>query len=166
MPFFVEQVLPDFRGIVSLMNQPATARWLTISLILSGLHSSLWGCFIILLPERSAVAYGLAAVPEDLFLWQGTGLMILLLGIGYFIASTNPVQHWAVVLIGLLAKTLGPIGMMIAVIRGDVPTDVLWLLPVNDVLWWVPFTIIVKRGLRGGAGQGERPAERSPSQDS
>lgn len=132
------------------MNESSTPRWQTITLLLSGIHSALWGCFIILLPGPSAVAWGLADAPQELFLWQGTGLVILLFGVGYLIAATNPLQHWAVVLIGLLGKILGPIGVVTGVIRGDVPVDVLWLLPVNDVIWWIPMALIVWQALRRG----------------
>jgi len=123
-------------------------RWLPVSLLLAGVHSIVWGCAIILLPGPAAQAYGLAETPHDLFLWQGTGLVIVLFGLGYLIAATNPERHWAVVFIGLTAKVLGPIGMLVAVLRGEVSSDVLWLLPVNDIVWWLPFAMIVMRGIR------------------
>ena len=69
------------------------------------------------------------------------------MGLGYLIAVTNPVQHWAFVLIGLLAKVLGPIGMTVAVLPGEVSPNVLWLLPINDVIWWWPFGRIVQQGI-------------------
>ena len=130
------------------MSSKSARCWLSSSLILSGIHSIAWGCFIVLMPTRAAAAYGLAGPPHDLFLWQGTGLIILLLGTGYLIASSNPLQHWAVVLIGLLAKILGPIGMLVAVMRGEISANVLWLLPMNDLIWWVPFSIVVFKGIR------------------
>ncbi len=133
------------------MSSQSTRCWLSTSLILSGIHSIAWGCFIVLMPVPAAAAYGLAEPPHDLFLWQGTGLIILLLGTGYLIAALNPLQHWAVVLIGLLAKVFGPIGMLVAVLRGEISADVLWLLPANDLIWWVPFSIVVLKGFRSTA---------------
>ena len=129
------------------MTLTNTSRALRLVLLAAGLHSIVWGCFIVLLPARAAMVYGLNAVPTDLFLWQGTGLIITLMGLGYLIAVTNPVQHWAVVLIGLLAKVLGSIGMTVAVLRGEVSPNVLWLLPINDVIWWWPFGRIVQQGM-------------------
>ena len=130
------------------MSSETLSRWLPVSLMLSGIHSIIWGCFIVLLPAAAAEMYGLTETPHDLFLWQGTGLVLVLFGSGYTIAASNPYQHWVVVLIGLLAKVLGPIGILVAVLRGEISTDVLWLLPVNDVIWWVPFWVIVIRGFR------------------
>ena len=123
-------------------------RWHAWVLLASAVHSGVWGVFIIALPERSAAVYGFAKPPHELHLWQGSGLFITLLAVGYLLASRNPVQHWGLVLIGLLAKVLGAIGMAQASFFGDVPTKVLWLLPINDVIWWVPFAIIVNNGMR------------------
>ena len=127
-------------------SKPTNAPWMTWTLSAGGIHSILWGAAIILFPAPAARVYGLAQTPHDLFLWQGTGLVIVLFGTGYLIAASNPLQHWAVVLVGLLAKALGPVGMTMAVVRGEVSANVLWLLPVNDLIWWLPFGVIVLRG--------------------
>lgn len=120
---------------------------MTLVLRLACLHCCLWGLFIIALPEISARVYGFDKPLTDIFLWKGTGLIIFLFGIGYGIASTNPRQHWAIVTMGLVAKILGPIGLCWAAFQGEVPVTVLYLLPVNDIVWWWPFAIIVRRGI-------------------
>ena len=121
-----------------------TPRWHKNVLITSAIHSGLWGVFIMTLPTASATVYGFEKPPEDIHLWQGTGLFITLLATGYGIAATDPRQHWSVVLIGLMAKVFGACGMCIAVYRQQVSPNVLWLLPLNDVIWWWPFWQIVK----------------------
>lgn len=115
---------------------------------LAACHCLLWGAFVILDPDRSAVVYGLQGELTDVFLWQGTGLVIALLGVGYAIASFDPRRHYAVVLVGLLAKTLGPMGLLWSVWQGALPSDVLVLLPWNDLIWLLPFAWIVREGLR------------------
>lgn len=111
-------------------------------------HCCLWSLFIIVLPELSGTVYGFAKPPEDVHLWQGTGLFIGLLAVGYGMAARDPRQHWGIVLIGLLAKIFGAIGMTAAVIRSQVSPNVLWLLPVNDVIWWLPLWRIVRDNWR------------------
>ena len=120
-----------------------TPRWQAIALLVAGLQCLIWGVFIIVWPERSSLAYGFSQPPAELFLWQGMGLVIVLFGVGYTIASTNPQQHWVIVLIGLLSKLLGPIGMAWSVNQGDVSSDVLYLIPINDLIWLIPFGIIL-----------------------
>jgi len=121
----------------------ASPRWAVIALLVAALQCLLWGVFIIVWPERSSLAYGFSQPPTDLFLWQGTGLVIVLFGIGYRIAATNPLKHWNIVLIGFLGKSLGPIGMTWSVVHGRVSRRVLYLIPVNDLIWLIPFALIL-----------------------
>jgi small multidrug resistance pump len=118
-------------------------RWQKLALLVASLQCLIWGGFIILLPVRSSASYGLAEVPREIFLWQGTGLVIFLYGVGYWIASTNPRKHWSVILIGLMAKTLGPVGIAWSVWQRQIPGRVLLLIPINDIVWWVPFSVIL-----------------------
>jgi small multidrug resistance pump len=115
-----------------------------VALLVAALQCLIWGVFIVALPERSSIVFGLIKVPTDLFLWQGTGLVTVLFGVGYAIAATNPRQHWSVLMIGLIAKILGPVGMLWSVIQGDVPHQVLYFIPINDLIWWWPFTMILR----------------------
>jgi small multidrug resistance pump len=123
--------------------QQVTPRWQRIALMAAGLQCFIWGVFIAAWPERSSHTYGFSDPPVELFLWQGMGLVIMLFGIGYLIASTNPLQHWAVILIGFLSKSLGPVGMAWSVNRGSVSRNVLYLIPINDLIWLVPFGLIL-----------------------
>ncbi len=123
-------------------------RWKRVSLLISGIHCVVWGIFVIIFPSKSALVYGFSAPLHDDFLWQGTGLIILLMGIGYCIASSDPSRHFLVVLVGLLAQVLGPIGLLWTVWLGTIPAEVLLLIPVNDMIWWYPFTRIVIDGFR------------------
>lgn len=71
------------------------------------------------------------------------GLVIVLFGLGYVVAATDPAQHWVMILIGLLSKSLGPLGMAWSVHLGHVSRQVLYLIPVNDLVWLVPFGLIL-----------------------
>jgi hypothetical protein len=119
--------------------------WQKVVLLVAALQCLIWGSFIVLLPDRSSAVYGLAKPPNEIFLWQGTGLVIFLYGIGYSIAASDPHKHWAVILVGLMAKTLGPAGIAWSVWNGQVPSQVLLLIPINDVIWWLPFSVILSQ---------------------
>jgi hypothetical protein len=118
-------------------------------LLVAGLQCLIWGVFIIAFPERSSLAYGFSEPPKELFLWQGTGLVIVLFGVGYLIATTNPRQHWGIILVGFLSKFLGPIGLTWSVFQGEVPGRVLYLIPINDLFWLLPFALILLQVFRG-----------------
>jgi hypothetical protein len=103
-----------------------------------------WGVGIVFRPAASAHVYGMDRTPAELFLWQGIGLVLLLFALGYALAAWDPVQHWGLIAVGLTAKVLGPAGMLWAVWNNDVSSRVLMLLPVNDVIWWLPFAWIIR----------------------
>ena len=78
-------------------NENSPPRWQRIVLIASGIHSGIWAAFIIALPAFSAQVYGFARTPHELHLWQGTGLFIGLLAIGYVMGAENPRQHLSLI---------------------------------------------------------------------
>jgi len=119
--------------------------WASWSLRIASAQCLFWGPFIILTPETSARVYGFGKPLTDVFLWQGSGLIIFLFGLGYLIASGDPFRHWLMILTGLLAKVLGPIGMLWSVMTGQVSASVLLLIPLHDLIWWIPFTMIILR---------------------
>ncbi len=140
-------------------SPPHRLSWATWVLRISAAHSLAWGAFIILAPITAAACYGFDRPPAEIFLWRGVGFTIFVLGIGYLIAATDPGQHWLAVLLGLIAKVFGPIGLCGAVCLGEVSWHVLILLPVNDLLWWYPFGRIVLSGIRGGTGTDDNRSE-------
>ena len=148
-----QQFPPKDGGTDELITQldPASrkvAGWPRTLLLCSAIHSGVWGVFIMAMPELAARTYGFARPPRDIHLWQGSGLFITLLAIGYLLACRDPIRHYGVVLIGLLAKTFGALGVTWAVSQGQVSKNVLWLIPINDVIWWLPFALIVRNGIR------------------
>ncbi|MFO0977821.1 MAG: hypothetical protein U0996_15565 [Planctomycetaceae bacterium] len=128
---------------MSTQASATSPRWHRIALLVAAVQCVAWGAFILALPETAAKVYGLDKPLTDVFLWKGTGLIILLFGVGYGIASLDPLRNWSVIVPGFIAKILGPIGMVMSVSTGEVSSRVLILLPLNDVIWWIPFGLIL-----------------------
>ncbi|APZ94353.1 hypothetical protein Fuma_03985 [Fuerstiella marisgermanici] len=133
-------------GVIGMPDSDSS--WRRRVLIAASLHSGLWGVFIMGMPRQSSIVYGFATVPQEVHLWQGAGLFIFLLAIGFGMAAFDERQHWGIVFIGLLAKVFGMAGMASAVFRGQVAAQVLWLLPFNDLIWIWPFFRIVQHGMK------------------
>ena len=55
-----------------------------------------------------------------------------------------PVRHWPIVLVGLLGKVFGPLGFLDAALRGDLPWRCGWLILTNDLIWWLPFALLLR----------------------
>jgi peroxiredoxin len=118
------------------------------SLRLAGVYNVLWGAWAVLFPQHFWSLVGMEQ-PNYPFLWQCIGMIVGVYGLGYWIAATDPVRHWPIVLVGLLGKVLGPIGFVDAhFVRDLVPLRFGLTLLTNDLLWWVPFTLILRHAYR------------------
>jgi peroxiredoxin len=83
------------------------------------------------------------ALPNYPELWQCIGMIVGAYGIGYGIAAFDPFRHWPIVLVGLIGKIAGPAGFAVAVLEGRFSSKFAWTIVTNDLIWWVPFGLIL-----------------------
>jgi hypothetical protein len=81
-------------------------------------------------------------------LWACIGMIVGVYGLGYLIAARDPARHWPIVLVGLLGKIFGPIGFVDAATRGQLPWSMGMTILTNDLLWWIPFSMILWHAAR------------------
>lgn len=118
------------------------ARWMRAVLTAAGLYNLAWGAFAIFFPLAAFEMAGMT-VPNYPELWQCIGMIVGVYGVGYIIAAFNPLVHWPIVLVGLMGKVFGPIGFAWAVFNGRMPLSMGWTILANDLIWWVPFALIL-----------------------
>ncbi len=87
---------------------------------LAAIYNILFGLYTMMFPNHYFEWVGIA-VPNYPQLWQCIGMIMGVFGIGYWIASYDPLKHWLLVLIGLLGKIFGPIGFLLAIGQGILP---------------------------------------------
>lgn len=90
--------------------------------------------------------------PNHPLIWRSIGITSGLLGLVFLIASSNPIRHWLVSLLGL-GKTIGVTGFVVfSVILGKAPVSSYFLLFINDVIWITPFGMILWATVRAHIG--------------
>lgn len=116
-------------------------------LIAAGVYNLLWGALTVLRPMW---LFELASMdpPNYPFIWQCVGMIVGVYGIGYLAAASDPVRHWPIVLVGFLGKIFGPIGYADGVLRGEVPPGFGITIPTNDLVWWIPFALMLAHAWR------------------
>lgn len=124
------------------LNAP-TPLWMGQALRWAALYNVLFGAWVVLWPNSYFVWAGMA-VPNYPQLWQCIGMIVGVYGLGYWVASFNPLKHWPIVLVGFLGKIFGPLGFLQALITGALPWKFGAILLTNDFIWWVPFFLILK----------------------
>ena len=122
--------------------------WMKQTLLVAGLYNLIWGALAVIAPNTMLGWIGLDPLPTYPQFWQCIGMIVGVYGIGYLIAARNPYRHWPIVLVGLLGKIFGPIGFIGHLFAKTLPLSMGWLLLTNDLIWWIPFTLILFGALR------------------
>ena len=144
-------------------EQARTARpWMRVVLVAAALYNIAWGGWVILDP---GAMFRLTGMAEPLYpqLWQCVGMIVGVYGVGYAIAAGAPLRHWPIVLVGLLGKIFGPVGFAAAVLAGELPASWGWTILTNDLVWWVPFALILLAAVRAARGEGAVALTSRPS---
>ena len=128
-------------------------KWMAIVMLVAGIYNLAWGLAVVLLPTLTFHYSGLEKAGVALHypqLWQCVGMVVGVYGIGYALSAIVPPRHWPIGLIGLLGKIFGPLGYVIGVIKGETPIELIQTLLFNDIVWWIPFVLILRRAYRVG----------------
>jgi len=114
----------------------------------AAVYNLVWGAWVVLFPLHFFQLTGMAE-PIHPMIWQGMGMVIGVFGLGYWWSAANPVKHWPIVAVGFLGKIFGPIGFVFNYVTGAVPLSFACTLPTNDLIWWVPFFLILNESRKG-----------------
>lgn len=113
----------------------------------AAIYNVLWGAWCIFFPQHFFEVLDMEAINHPM-VWQGMGMVIGVYGVGYFIASYDPVRHWAIILVGLLGKLFGPLGFVYNYLTGQVGLNFGATLITNDLIWWIPFYLMLRLAYR------------------
>lgn len=119
-----------------------TSPWMRNVLLAAGVYNILWGAIVVLFPHLLWAKLELPS-PTYIELWQCIGMILGVFGVGYIIASFNPIRYWPMVLVGFLGKFFGPIGFALAYFKGTLPLEFGWTILINDIIWLLPFGAIL-----------------------
>lgn len=124
-------------------NTTVHPRWMSLILKFAGVYNIIWGISVIFLPD---LFFNLTdmEIPRYPMIWQCVGMIVGVYGVGYWVAARDPLRHWPITLVGFLGKVFGPIGFAYYLIQGAFPLTFGLTIMTNDLLWWIPFGLILK----------------------
>ena len=110
---------------------------------LAGVYNIVWGGAVVLAPH---LMFDLAGMERPNYpeLWQCVGMIVGVYGLGYWIAASDPIKHFPIILVGFIGKILGPIGFAEALWEGRFTLGFGINIIFNDLVWWIPFFQILK----------------------
>lgn len=122
--------------------------WMKTVMRMAAIYNFAWGGWVILFPLSFFHLTGMTE-PVHPTIWQGMGMVIGVYGLGYWWSATNPVKHWPIIAVGFLGKIFGPVGFVFNYLKGDVPAAFGYTLITNDLIWWIPFFLILNEARKG-----------------
>jgi len=150
--------MPVSQATIYQPSIPGTALWMGPTLAVAGSYNLVWGTWQIFFPDHLFVMLGMEPINYP-WVWQCLGFIVALFGVGYLIAACDPVTHWPFVLTGMAAKVARPIGFLFIYWNGHVPVEMGIVLILNDVIWWVPFGLILRHAYITYIEETARPVE-------
>lgn len=117
----------------------------------AAIYNLIWGSVAILFPN---FYFELINIPPPAYqaLWQVVGMFVLVYAPAYWWAARRPWYHRHLIVIGLLGKILGPIGLVWSVYQGQLPIAFGWTIITNDLIWWPAFGLYVRDVARLSGG--------------
>ncbi len=122
-------------------------KWMFYILWIAGIYNILWGTSVILFPNLFFNLVGME-LPNYPMIWQCVGMIVGVYGVGYIASAYSPFIHWPIVLVGFLGKIFGPIGFAYYLFQGAFPLSFGLTIIFNDLIWWIPFGMILWRAFR------------------
>jgi hypothetical protein len=120
-------------------------------LLAAGFYHLMFGVWAILRPHHWFDWIG-TEHPNHPLMWQGVGSVVVAFGIALIVAARNPIHHWMIVLTGLAKFTLGIVGIATALFHQRIVPRSVWILLVDDLIWWGPFAAILWACVRAHTG--------------
>jgi hypothetical protein len=133
-------------------NPTESPKWMKSVLFAAAAYNIIWGGFAVLFPSTLFEFIGMER-PNYPELWQCIGMIVGVYGVGYGIAAGAPFRHWPVVLVGFLGKLFGPIGFLRSAAQGRLPWRFGLLNLANDLIWLIPFGVILWRAYRSNSSK-------------
>ena len=124
---------------------------MSVVLVLAGVYNLAWSAWASLFPAASFAYSGFQQPDKPLHypqLWQSVGMFVGLFGVAYLLAARDPIRHWPLVFVGAIGKFLAPVGLAMSVLKKGTPPDALLMSIPNDLIWWVPFALILRHAYR------------------
>jgi len=126
--------------------------WMPLVLILAGLYCVAFAVVTLAWPDRAYEATGLSASGHHMLV-QVIGMFYLVFGCSYFLAARDPIRHWRIVLLCVFKILLVLAAAIYSWFRHILPTPLILWLVVDDLLWLLPFLMILWATVQANLGR-------------
>jgi hypothetical protein len=122
-----------------------------VALLLGAAYHVLFAVWTNLWPFHGFDLLGIPR-PNHPMLWRTLGLISGFLGFALFLAASDPVRHWLIVLLGFAKAVAASVIVAFAVSDNALPIAALLFLVIDDLVWIIPYAAILWITLRAHIG--------------
>ena len=133
-----------------MMIPPYRARLHRLLLSLAAAYNLAFAAWTVFAPQAFFEWFEMDP-PRYPAIWRCLGMVVGVYGLAYAYAARRLDRAVPFVLLGLIGKVLGPIGWVMTVHSGEWPIRTFTLILFNDLVWWLPFTLLLLEGTALGA---------------
>lgn len=116
--------------------------WMQYLLIAAGIYNIVWGAIALVRPNYFLEQLHMHFA-HDVWISKAIGVMEIIFGLGYVIASRKPFKHWLIIFTGFTVKLIVSVGYLYYMYGGVIPEHLYALVLANDMIWLLPFGIIL-----------------------
>ncbi len=110
--------------------------WMQYLLIAAGIYNVLWGMIDFFIPAYYLQHLNLT-FPSAIWIIKAIGVMEVIFGMAYLIASRKPFKHWLIIFIGFSVKTLASAFYFYYMYVGVLPQHLASMILANDLVWLI-----------------------------
>jgi len=124
----------------------STPNWMHLVMRLAGLYNLGYCLLLTFYPSETFHWLGMPQTPDIMI--RCIGMMVGVYALCYWIAGSDPMKYWPLVAVGIVGKTLGPLGFAYGLWNGIFAWQGGIMIFFNDLIWWIPFWWIVLHAWR------------------
>jgi hypothetical protein len=129
-----------------------TPRWMKLTLLFAGIYCLGFASWVISNPHS---AFNLLKIekPNMIFLWQSIGVFYAIFGIGLLSSARDPLRQWRSTLLCFIKIIVVTFIITGEFLSGNLPLLVIGFLIIDDLIWLLPFAIILWSSLQFFVGR-------------
>lgn len=116
--------------------------WMQYLLLSAGIYNILWGTIAFIKPNYFLNQLHINFANAEV-ISKATGVLEILFGLGYLFASQKPFKHWLIIFVGFSVKFLLSVAYLFYMYNGVAPQHILVMVLANDIIWLLPFGVIL-----------------------
>ncbi len=115
--------------------------WMQYLLLGAGIYNILWGTIALIKPNYFLTQLHMSFANSEM-ISKATGVLEIVFGLAYILASQKPFKHWLIIFVGFVVKFIISFSFLFYLYQQVAPEQMLVLIMANDIIWCYTFSSV------------------------